>query len=106
MTMHGAKGLSGQIVFIPGLEEEILPGPWRQPFPGLILEAARLLYVSVTRARAACVLSYARTRMVNGQFTGHAPSRFCPNLGGTFSQRVDSLTAAEINVIAQDCSNL
>jgi superfamily I DNA/RNA helicase len=106
MTMHGAKGLSGRVVFIPGLEEEILPGPWRQPFPGLVLEAARLLYVSVTRARAACVLSFARTRMVNGQFTNHTPSRFCPNLGGSFSQRTDSFTSAEIGVIAQDCSNL
>jgi len=31
MTMHGAKGLSARVVFIPGLEEETLPGPWRQP---------------------------------------------------------------------------
>ena len=57
MTMHGAKGLSGKIVFIPGLEEEILPGPWRQPYPGLVLEAARLLYVSITRARATCIIT-------------------------------------------------
>ncbi|HIE47441.1 TPA: ATP-dependent helicase [Candidatus Bipolaricaulota bacterium] len=82
MTMHGAKGLSGQIVFIPGLEEEILPGPWRQPYPGLVLEAARLLYVSITRARAACILSHARTRIVNGRFSRQTASRFCPHLGG------------------------
>ena len=39
MTMHGAKGLSAQVVFIPGLEDQILPGPWRHPYPGLVLEA-------------------------------------------------------------------
>src|SRR5262249_40232439 len=66
MTMHGAKGLSARVVFIPGLEEPIFPGPWRQPYPGLILEAARLLYVSITRARVACVLSFAGRRLVNG----------------------------------------
>ena len=59
MTMHGAKGLSGKIVFIPGLEEAILPGPKRSPYPGLGLEAARLLYMSITRAKAACIISYA-----------------------------------------------
>ena len=58
MTMHGAKGLSAQIVFIPGLMEELLPGELRRPYPGLVLEAARMLYVSITRARAACILSY------------------------------------------------
>jgi superfamily I DNA/RNA helicase len=64
MSMHGAKGLSARVVFIPGLEDHIFPGPWRQPYAGLVLEAARLLYVSITRARAACVLSYATRRRV------------------------------------------
>jgi len=50
MTMHGAKGLSAQVVFVPGLEEQMLPGEKRSPYPGLVLEAARLLYVSITRA--------------------------------------------------------
>jgi superfamily I DNA/RNA helicase len=43
VSMHGAKGLSARVVFIPGLEDELFPGPWRQPYPGLVLEAARLL---------------------------------------------------------------
>lgn len=106
MTMHGAKGLSASVVFIPGLEEEILPGPWRQPFPGLVLEAARLLYVSVTRARAACILSYSRTRIVNGVFYGSAPSRFCPQLAGRFSDKTEGLSSAEVHDIARDFLNL
>jgi DNA helicase-2/ATP-dependent DNA helicase PcrA len=89
MTMHRAKGLSARVVFIAGLEEEISPGVFRRPYPGLVLEAARLLYVSITRARAACVVSYAGTRMRFGQFTPMAPSRFANSLGGAFVYRGD-----------------
>jgi hypothetical protein len=38
--MHGAKRLSAQVVFIPGLEEHIFPGPWRRPYPGLVFGKA------------------------------------------------------------------
>ncbi|MEX0804440.1 MAG: ATP-dependent helicase [Candidatus Binatia bacterium] len=106
MTMHGAKGLSARVVLVPGIEEEILPGPWRRPYPGLVLEAARLLYVSVTRARAALVLSYSATRIVDGRFKRRAPSRFCTQLGGGFGSRSAGLTAPEISSIMQDCSML
>ena len=106
LTMHGAKGLSARVVFVPGLEEQILPGPWRQPYPGLVLEAARLLYVSVTRARAACVISFARTRIVNGQFNQQAPSRFCPQLGGVFGWRTSGLSTPEVQAIVQECVTL
>jgi DNA helicase-2/ATP-dependent DNA helicase PcrA len=106
LTMHGAKGLSARVVFVPGLEEQILPGPWRQPYPGLVLEAARLLYVSVTRARAACIISYARTRIVNGQFGQQAPSRFCTQVGGGFAGRTSGLSAQEVQQIVQECATL
>lgn len=106
LTMHGAKGLSAKVVFIPGLEEQILPGPWRQPYPGLVLEAARLLYVSVTRARGACVISFARTRIVNGQFSQQVPSRFCAQLGGGFGPRASGLSVPEVQALAQECATL
>jgi DNA helicase-2/ATP-dependent DNA helicase PcrA len=106
MTMHGAKGLSGKVVFIPGLEEEILPGPWRQPYPGLVLEAARLLYVSITRARAACIIGYARTRVVHGQFGGQTPSRFAVHLGSSFLARTAGLSTPEVQHIANEVSHI
>jgi DNA helicase-2/ATP-dependent DNA helicase PcrA len=107
MTMHRAKGLSARVVFVPGLEEEIFPGAKRRPYPGLVLEAARLLYVSVTRARAACIASYAGTRMRFGQFTQMPTSRFANSLGGPFVYRGDGgLTADEAATIAADCANL
>jgi DNA helicase II / ATP-dependent DNA helicase PcrA len=96
MTMHGAKGLSASVVFIPGLEDTILPGTKRVPYPGLVLEAARLLYVSITRARAVCVISNAYRRFLNGKNVAQAPSRFTASLGGAFQQRPSGLQAAEI----------
>jgi hypothetical protein len=106
MTMHGAKGLSARAVFIPALEEQVFPGPRRHPYPGLILEAARLLYVSLSRARAVCIVSFATTRVVHGQVTHQAPSRFTAHLGGTFVHRVGGLTTGEIGAIAADCAAL
>ncbi|HWP91754.1 MAG TPA: ATP-dependent helicase [Thermodesulfobacteriota bacterium] len=107
MTMHGAKGLSARVVFIPGLEEEIFPGQWRIPYPGLVLEAARLLYVSVSRARVACILSYARNRIIYGRHRRHTPSRFTRSLGGAFTFRQSGgLSANQINHIVWECSQL
>lgn len=107
MTMHGAKGLNAGVVFIPGLEEDILPGNKRQPFPGLVLEAARLLYVSISRARAACILTYAQRRLVYGNFSNQASSRFVSSLGGQFNFRDENgLSAVEVNEITQTYNNL
>jgi DNA helicase-2/ATP-dependent DNA helicase PcrA len=106
MTMHGAKGLEAGIVFIPGLMEEILPGDKRRPYPGLVLEAARLLYVSITRARAACIITYARTRVVYGRFSRQTPSRFTTRLAGPFADRDTGLAAPELDQIQQSYLNL
>jgi DNA helicase-2/ATP-dependent DNA helicase PcrA len=95
MTLHSCKGLSAQAVFIPGLEEEIIPGPFRARFASQAEEAARLLYVGVTRARTLCVLSFARARVMNGRTQKHNASRFLPSLGVTF-QTSAGLTSAEI----------
>lgn len=106
MTMHGAKGLSGTVVFVPGLEENVLPGGLRQPYPGLVLEAARLLYVSVTRARAACVLSYATQRFMHGNAANQHPSRFLAHTAGAFQPRHDGLANAEITAICNCRANV
>src|ERR1039457_3661434 len=96
------RGLSGRVVFIPGLEEAIFPGPRRQPYPGLVLEAARLLYVSITRARAACVLSYATHRRVQGRVQAVAASRFTTSLNGAFVHRNVGLQPGEVQQVMAD----
>jgi DNA helicase-2/ATP-dependent DNA helicase PcrA len=106
MTMHGVKGLSARVVFVPGLEDDILPGPWRKPYPGLVLEAARLLYVSITRARAACIASYSGRRMIHGQSLSMAASRFTTSLGGPFISRNGGLVPNEVQGIMNDVAQL
>lgn len=96
MSMHGAKGLSAQVVFVPGLEEEILPGEKRRPYPGLVLEAARLLYVSITRGRAACCMSYSTHRRVYGRRVEHHASEYLGHSGLRFAYRATPLNADEI----------
>ena len=106
MTMHGAKGLAAKVVFIPGIEEQLLPGPRRTPHTGLVLEAARLLYVSITRARAVCVFSYATRRYQNGKSTVHTSSRFAHKLGGKFVGRKLGFDPAEVARVIDHAANL
>lgn len=106
MTMHGAKGLNATVVFIPGLEETILPGNFRQPYPGLVLEAARLLYVSITRARAACILSYADRRLVYGKLVQQHPSQFLMQTGGAFHLQYSGMTDPEVAAIVNARANV
>jgi DNA helicase-2/ATP-dependent DNA helicase PcrA len=106
MTMHGAKGLSARVVFIPGLEDQLLPGPRRNPYAGLVLEAARMLYVSITRARAACIVSFAGKRTMQGAPTSHTRSRFNPSLGVWVAGPIGGLSVAQVATIVADCGNL
>ena len=106
MTMHGAKGLSGRVVFIPGLEESMLPGPKRAQYPGLVLEAARLLYVSLTRARAACIASFVSRRTLYGTSQSQTPSRFAAQLNGAFALRQTGLDGAEVQAIIANCNQI
>lgn len=98
MTMHGSKGLSARVVFIPGLEEGLIPSGKNAPFPGLVAESGRLLFVSISRARAACVLSFATRRGMQGGVQTQKPSRFAASVGA-WIQRAAGLTPAEAQAI-------
>lgn len=106
MTMHGAKGLSSKVVFIPGLEQDILPNKHQRPYPAQVLEAARLLYVSITRAKACCVLSFVLHRFVSGENLNQNPSAFASQTGGTFIWRESGFTLDETQRIMATISLL
>ncbi|MBX3119040.1 MAG: ATP-dependent helicase [Fimbriimonadaceae bacterium] len=107
MSMHGAKGLTANAVFIPGLEDGVLPNDYQKPYPYLMSEAARLLYVSITRARACCVMSYARYRAVFGNLQNQIPSIFLNHTGGGTIDRTNvPLTQIEIAAILRDINNM
>ncbi|MFY9269188.1 MAG: 3'-5' exonuclease [Candidatus Manganitrophaceae bacterium] len=59
LTMHGAKGLSGKVIFIPSVEQGIIPSKRAVKATGLLIEQRRLFYVSLTRAIAAAIISHA-----------------------------------------------
>lgn len=83
LTLHAAKGLEFEAVFLPALEQGILP---LAPFDGADLtaealaEERRLLYVGMTRARSLLCLSFARSRRVYGQALVQRPSDFLTDL--------------------------
>ena len=76
MTVHAAKGLEFNNVFIVGVEEDLFPSALSQSSAGEIEEERRLLYVALTRAKSYCMMSYASSRYRNGMTVTCQPSRF------------------------------
>ncbi|MEV7692367.1 UvrD-helicase domain-containing protein [Microbacterium sp. NPDC089189] len=76
MTMHTAKGLEFDTVFLTGVEEDLIPHRISANEPGGPAEERRLFYVGVTRARKRLHLSLAMTRAQFGEVTVAMPSRF------------------------------
>lgn len=79
MTLHSAKGLEFDHVFIAGLEEGLLPhkNSYKED---AMAEERRLLYVGITRARKHAYLTCAASRFINGMFDFSTPSRFVDEL--------------------------
>ena len=76
MTIHAAKGLEFENIFIVGLEEELFPSSMALQSRADLEEERRLFYVALTRAKRTCALSYALTRYKWGQLIQAEPSRF------------------------------
>jgi DNA helicase II / ATP-dependent DNA helicase PcrA len=80
MTVHSAKGLEFDAVFITGLEEGLFPHENSAKEDGGVEEERRLMYVAITRARKRLYLSFAQTRMLHGQTRYNMKSRFFDEL--------------------------
>jgi DNA helicase II / ATP-dependent DNA helicase PcrA len=76
MTVHSAKGLEFDVVFMSGLEEGLFPHEQSVSERDGLEEERRLAYVAITRARHRLYLSHAQTRMLHGQTRYNIPSRF------------------------------
>ena len=76
MTLHTAKGLEFDAVFVTGVEEDLIPHRISAGEPGGPQEERRLFYVGITRARKRLYLSLAMTRAQFGEVTVAMPSRF------------------------------
>jgi DNA helicase-2/ATP-dependent DNA helicase PcrA len=80
MTVHAAKGLEFDHVFITGLEEGLFPHENSASEADGLEEERRLMYVAITRARKRLYLSFSQTRMLHGQTRYHIKSRFLDEL--------------------------
>ena len=76
MTVHGAKGLEFEHVYVAGLEENLFPSMMSLGTPEGLEEERRLFYVALTRAKRSAVLSFAESRFKWGEMTFCRPSRF------------------------------
>ncbi|MHC4743470.1 MAG: ATP-dependent helicase [Planctomycetota bacterium] len=89
MTLHAAKGLEFENVFIVGVEEGLLPHERTNSFDDLeeLEEERRLLFVGITRAKTNLHISYAQYRTIRGQVLRTIPSQFLFELGSSFEDR-------------------
>jgi DNA helicase-2/ATP-dependent DNA helicase PcrA len=80
MTVHAAKGLEFDAVFITGIEEGLFPHEQSLSDADGVEEERRLMYVAITRARKRLYLSFSQTRMLHGQTRYNVKSRFISEL--------------------------
>lgn len=89
MTVHAAKGLEFQAVFVTGMEDELFPNANAHLYRKEMEEERRLFYVAVTRAKEYCFLSYANTRYRYGNLQFAEPSSFLSEIEGQYLLRED-----------------
>jgi len=82
MTLHTAKGLEYDSVFLTGVEEDLLPHRMSSNEPGGLAEERRLFYVGITRARKRLYLSLAASRASFGEVNVSMPSRYLQEIPG------------------------
>ena len=97
MTIHAAKGLEFDAVYLPGWEEGVFPSQRSLDEGGLaaLEEERRLAYVAMTRARRKLTILHAANRRIYGQWTSSIPSRFLAELPKGHVSEETTMTGGE-----------
>nr|MDP8994559.1 DNA helicase II [Pseudomonadota bacterium] len=97
MTIHAAKGLEFDTVFLAGWEEGVFPSQRALDEGGhaSLEEERRLAYVAITRARRRCLVFHAANRRIYGQWTSSIPSRFIAELPEAHVEQEHTMTGGE-----------
>jgi len=96
MTLHSAKGLEFDVVFLPGWEEGLFPHQRALDESGALglEEERRLAYVGMTRARRRAIVSYAANRRVHNMWQSAVPSRFVAELPREHTERASDVVGS------------
>jgi DNA helicase-2/ATP-dependent DNA helicase PcrA len=102
MTLHGAKGLEFDTVFLPGWEEGVFPNQRSMDEGGNkgLEEERRLAYVGLTRARRRAIVSHAANRRIYANWQSSIPSRFLDEIPAAHVERVGSSSVARDQRVA------
>ncbi|MDE7237027.1 MAG: ATP-dependent helicase, partial [Paramuribaculum sp.] len=92
MTVHAAKGLEFDNIFVVGVEDDLFPSSMSKNSISEIEEERRLLYVAITRARVFCMLSFATSRFRNGQTVITSPSPFLRDIDPAYLKLMNGST--------------
>ncbi|HEX8309444.1 MAG TPA: UvrD-helicase domain-containing protein [Allosphingosinicella sp.] len=97
MTIHAAKGLEFDTVFLAGWEEGVFPSQRALDEGGnaSLEEERRLAYVAITRARRKCFIVHAANRRIYGQWTSSIPSRFVAELPDAHIDQETTMSGGE-----------
>jgi DNA helicase-2/ATP-dependent DNA helicase PcrA len=106
MTLHGAKGLEFDTVFLPGWEEGVFPNQRALDEGGnkSLEEERRLAYVGITRARRRAIISHAANRRIYANWQSSIPSRFIAELPEEFLARSGSAAVTQSARLAAPAS--
>ena len=102
MTMHSAKGLEFKVVFLAGMEENIMPHTMSLQEKNGIEEERRLCYVAITRAKERLYITNAKRRMLFGNMSMNPPSRFIGEIDPDLIDKEDSTLAKNSEVFAKE----
>lgn len=98
MSLHAAKGLEFELVFLVGVEEGLLPHGRALQETSELEEERRLCYVGITRAKEKLFLSYAGARFHYGEMTPSIPSRFLADLPRQHLEKVGGAKLSQATV--------
>jgi DNA helicase-2/ATP-dependent DNA helicase PcrA len=102
MTLHGAKGLEFDTVFLPGWEEGVFPNQRSMDESGNkgLEEERRLAYVGLTRARRRAIVSHAANRRIYANWQSSIPSRFLDEIPAAHVTQIGSADVARDQRVA------